>query len=114
MITTPYFCGRGAGRYSAGQPLQCLSHRLPGGGAGERHDGERVEHDGRASIREDRVHASARMTHVDLLIRTVGGAQCKHRVGFAEASLTDAEGRVYASATSTLLVLGRAPGSAKE
>jgi uncharacterized protein (TIGR00369 family) len=36
------------------------------------------------------------------------------RVGFAEASLTDAEGRLYASATSTLLVFDRAPGSAKE
>ena len=36
------------------------------------------------------------------------------RVGFAEASLTDAEGQLYASATSTLLVFDRAPGSAKE
>jgi len=36
------------------------------------------------------------------------------RVGFAEASLTDAEGQLYAPATSTLLVFDRAPGSAKE
>jgi acyl-coenzyme A thioesterase PaaI-like protein len=35
-------------------------------------------------------------------------------VGFAEASLTDAEGRLYTSATSALLVLDGAPGSAKE
>jgi uncharacterized protein (TIGR00369 family) len=32
----------------------------------------------------------------------------------AEASLTDAEGRRYASTTSTLLVFDCAPGSAKE
>ena len=36
------------------------------------------------------------------------------RVGFAEACLTDTEGRLYTSATSTLLILDRAPGSAKE
>jgi acyl-coenzyme A thioesterase PaaI-like protein len=36
------------------------------------------------------------------------------RVGVAEASLTDAEGRRYASTTSTLLVFDCAPGSAKE
>jgi hypothetical protein len=35
-------------------------------------------------------------------------------VGFAEASLTDAEGRLHTSATSALLGLGRAPRSAKE
>jgi len=36
------------------------------------------------------------------------------RVGFAEASLTDAEGRLYAAATSTLLVFDRTPGPSKE
>jgi uncharacterized protein (TIGR00369 family) len=48
------------------------------------------------------------MTRDTGLVRAVGSVvTIGRRVAFAEASLTDAEGRIYASATSTLLVFER-------